>query len=78
MADASHELRTPLSILLSSVDLINDDERNRMIIADLKGEILHMRHLVNSLLELARSDSGKEELAFTDFDLSDISQKSQS
>ena len=71
VADASHELRTPLSILLSSVDILKKNESNRELIADMKNEILNMKHLINDLLVLARSDSEKENLVFEDFNLAD-------
>lgn len=74
VADASHELRTPLSVMLASVDMLEDVEVNRQIVADMRSEILNMRGLVNSLLSLARSDSDKDDLSFSDFDLGEVAQ----
>lgn len=74
VADASHELRTPLSVLLSSIDIVKDNP-DPQIINDMKEEILTMKHLVNDLLVLARSDNEKDELLFADFDLADTTQR---
>jgi signal transduction histidine kinase len=71
VADASHELRTPLSILLSSVDMLNGKNDIQILTQSMKEEILNMRDLTNSLLDLARSDG--EDAKRAAFDLSDVS-----
>lgn len=68
VADASHELRTPISILLASVDLLDDEGPNSGIVKSMKEEILNMRSLTNSLLTLARF--GEDAGGFGVFDLS--------
>ncbi len=61
IADASHELKTPLTVILTNAELLQGarDEESR---AQFTGNILtmsrQMRGLVESLLELARVDSG--------------------
>ena len=75
VADASHELRTPLSVLLSSIDIIKDNPEDEMLINDMKDEILTMKHLVNDLLILARSDTEKDEILFSDFDIADTANR---
>jgi signal transduction histidine kinase len=61
-ADASHELRTPLSVMLSSIEVLEEHknilpEFEQTVLEDLKDEILRMTRLTESLLTLARNDS---------------------
>ncbi|WMJ15155.1 HAMP domain-containing sensor histidine kinase [Geobacillus proteiniphilus] len=63
VADASHELRTPLSILQSSIEVIESEEKGKLgefslqVLDDMKDELKRMTKLTNDLLWLARSDS---------------------
>lgn len=65
VADASHELRAPLTTLLGNLDLLLRAwdrlplEDRRAILADLQGETLRMKRLVEELLTLARADAGE-------------------
>jgi signal transduction histidine kinase len=60
-ADASHELRTPLSVLRAEVDVALSAERTAAAYRDslirVRSESERLRHLVDDLLWLARSDS---------------------
>ena len=69
VADASHELKTPLTVILTSAELLQSDPDPRHIrsILDMSRR---MRALVESLLELARVDSGAARAAFEAVDLS--------
>jgi signal transduction histidine kinase len=77
VSDASHELRTPLSIMQASIEII-DEERKKIssfhqkVLADLKEELVHMTRMLEGLLTLARSDSGRLEIIREQFDLSDL------
>ena len=73
VADASHELKTPLTVIISNAELLQQpgyDEAQRKKFSD---SILimsrQMRHLVESLLDLARLDSvqGTNDFAELDF-----------
>ena len=61
-ADASHELRTPLSVIMSSVEVIEQEQTVKksafieQVILDMKDEIRKMSKLVTDLLTLARSE----------------------
>jgi heavy metal sensor kinase len=74
-ADASHELRTPLTVLLGNLELavrspgLADGTRESLE-ASLRAA-RRMRGLVDSLLTLARADSGVLELDYQTFDLGD-------
>ncbi|MDF2500439.1 MAG: integral rane sensor signal transduction histidine kinase [Anaerosporomusa subterranea] len=64
VADASHELRTPLSVMLASVETLEENEEDRLssfsqqVLADMKDEVLRMSKIVGGLLTLARGDAG--------------------
>lgn len=74
VADVSHELKTPLTVIISNAELLQQpgyDEAQRKSFSD---SILtmsrQMRHLVESMLELARIDNatgneGREQLDFS-------------
>lgn len=73
-SDASHELRTPLSILLSSVEVLNEQkevlpEYYRKVLGKTEREIHQLMRLVDNLLTLARSDNGRLELIKAPFSL---------
>lgn len=80
VSDASHELRTPLSIFYASLDLLTREEKDRLsdfgqeVIADLKTETTGMRHLIEDLLMLARSDNNQLIIEQKPVDLSKLSQ----
>ncbi|GEN32906.1 sensor histidine kinase [Aneurinibacillus danicus] len=81
VADASHELRTPLSILHSSLEVLDSEEREHLspfsqqIMDDMKDEVARMRSLAENLLTLARADSGALEVTKETFDLCPIAEK---
>ncbi len=82
-ADASHELRTPLSILQSSLEVIEAEDRKNLspfsvtVLEDLKDEVKRMTHLVNDLLLLARTDLGKEQINKDWFSITSVLEKLQ-
>ena len=82
-ADASHELRTPLSILQSSLEVIEAEDRENLspfsvtVLEDLKDEVKRMTHLVNDLLLLARSDLSKEQINKDWFSITSVLEKLQ-
>lgn len=64
VADASHELRTPLTSIRGNLGLLQRQppiaEADRVaVLASLVGESERLNRLVNDLLTLARSDSGR-------------------
>jgi signal transduction histidine kinase len=60
-ADASHELRTPLSVISAEADVALSTPRDaagyRDALVRIQGESVRLRHLVDDMLWLARSDS---------------------
>ncbi len=76
-ADASHELRTPLAVARAGVDFIARHPTARVAemddtISDVRAGLDHMTDLVETLLLLARSDSGAVELERSEVDLADL------
>jgi heavy metal sensor kinase len=72
-ADASHELRTPLAIVQGEASLALAKDRTkeeyRKSLQAISGKIAQMSTTINKLLELARADSGKENISMATFDL---------
>lgn len=81
VADASHELRTPLSVLMASVDVIQNDDNNRMspfseqVLSDMKDEIKKMSKIVGDLLTLARADAAVLKIFKEKFDIRPIAEQ---
>lgn len=79
-ADASHELRTPLSVIVSQIELALSKPRSRedylSALEACQRAARRMRTLVDSLLLLARFDSGQPELKRDSLDLSEIANES--
>ena len=76
VADASHELRTPLAVLISDAQTTLARDRSaaeyRETVESCLQTAQQMRRLADSLLELARFDSGEERLQREVFDLSQV------
>lgn len=76
VADASHELKTPLTVILTNAELLQEPEYDEQARAQFAQSILamsrQMRGLVESLLELARADSGTVKTALTKVDFSRV------
>jgi signal transduction histidine kinase len=74
-ADASHELRTPLTIVNLEINRaltqLQTPEEFRLVLEQIQAENTQMAEIVNSLLLLARADTGQFELHREVIDLSD-------
>src|SRR5947208_4610487 len=75
-ADASHELRTPLTIIDLEINRaltqLEQPEDYRHVLEQIQAENEQMAAIVNSLLLLARADTGQVTLDRQEVDLSDI------
>ncbi len=72
LANMSHELRTPLSVILASSSLLSEssptgDQREDIDAIGRSGE--HLLGLIDEVLDVAKIEAGKEELATTASDL---------
>lgn len=77
VSDASHELRTPISVIQGYVNMLDrwgkeDESVLEESIEALKHESDHMKELIEQLLFLARGDSGRNTLRYSDFDLNEV------
>jgi len=75
ISDATHELATPLTAINGHADLLLRRGKESPTLLDssltiIKDEVLRMNALVDSLLLLARNDSGKETYTFEKTDIS--------
>jgi heavy metal sensor kinase len=75
-ADASHELRTPLTIINLEINRaltqLQHPEEYQQVLEQIQAENEQMTAIVNSLLLLARADTGQITLHQEEVDLSDI------
>jgi signal transduction histidine kinase len=81
VSDASHELRTPLSIMRASIEIIEEEQAqlpsfHQKVLADMREELSRMTRMIEGLLTLARSDSGRLEIIPEHFHLGDLLQTS--
>lgn len=77
VSDASHELRTPISVIQGYVNMLDrwgkeDESVLEESIDALKNESEHMKELIEQLLFLARGDSGRNTIHYSDFDLNEV------
>lgn len=75
-ADASHELRTPLTIIDLEINRaltqLEQPEDYRQVLEQIRAENERLMAMVNSLLLLARADTGQMMLEVQEVDLSDL------
>ncbi len=73
IADVSHELRTPLTVLRGTLEVALEEERPveeyREAIGNALLEIRHLARISQNLLFLARGESGRVTLSFSNQDL---------
>ena len=80
VADASHELKTPLTVIISNAELLQqpdyDEAQRRKFTDSILVMARQMRHLVESLLDLARLDSQTGNIRMEMLDLSALTEDS--
>ncbi len=76
VADASHELKTPLTVIMTTAEILSGNDYDAGQHSQMMNGILTMSQqmwgLVDSLLELARVDSGSAKMVFSPINLSSI------
>jgi len=81
LAKVSHEIRTPLNSIIGFSEVMLEErfgpignERYRDYLKDIRSSGDHVVALINDLLDLAKIESGKLELAFADLNLNELVQ----
>jgi heavy metal sensor kinase len=81
-ADASHELRTPTALIRTTAELSlrrdRDNTEYREAFTQVLEEANRMGLLIDSLMALARMDSGAETLGFTEVDIASVFREASS
>ncbi len=76
VADASHELKTPLTVIMTTAEILSgnnyDVDQHTQMMDGILSMSKQMRGLVDSLLELARVDSGSAKMFFSSINFSSI------
>lgn len=74
VADASHELKTPLTVIMTNADLLQSEEysaeEKKKLTKSIVTMSVQMRSLVERLLELNRTETGKSDREMCPLDLS--------
>lgn len=76
IADASHELKTPIAVIGANLDVLESEIKNNKWLEYIKTENKRMGELVKDLLYLAKNDSGRNAVTFSDFDFSNAVENS--
>lgn len=72
-SNVSHELRTPLAVIISQSEYaIEDKTYTKQALDTINREAKRMSEMVNRLLFLSRSDSGRQHLQFEEVNLSEL------
>jgi len=82
LATMSHELRTPLTAIIGFSELLlegvmgelNDEQKDS--VREVLNNGANLLDMINNLLDLAKADSGKMDLAISSFDLKDLLERS--
>jgi signal transduction histidine kinase len=79
LAQVSHELRTPLNSIIGFAELMIEErfgavgnDRYREYLKDIRDSGAHLLSLANDLLDLAKIEAGRVQLAFASVDLNEL------
>ena len=77
VADASHELKTPLTVILSSLDMLDqygesETEKKQRWLDNVRASSIQMKTLVEEMLVLARNDNATQQVTMAPCSLSDV------
>lgn len=72
VTDASHELKTPLTLILTNLDIVEQELGRSEWLDDIRAEGMRMSRLVAQLTALSRMDEDRVPLEKTEFSLSEV------
>ena len=72
ITDANHELKTPLTLIMSNVDIVEEELGKSEWLDDIRSEGQRMTKLINRLVSLSRMDEEQNVLHKENFDLTNV------
>lgn len=70
ISDASHELKTPITIIAANSDVLENTIGTNRQLDNIRSQTERMSGLVHDLLDLTRTEDYKENIVFSNFDIS--------
>ena len=70
ITDANHELKTPLTLILSNLDIVEEEVGKNEWLEDIRTEGERMGKMINQLVTLSRMKESQKGMVFASFDLS--------
>lgn len=70
ITDANHELKTPLTLILSNLDIVEEEVGKNEWLEDIRTEGERMGKMINQLVTLSRMEESQKGMVFASFDLS--------
>lgn len=72
ITDANHELKTPLTLIMSNVDIVEEELGKSEWLDDIRSEGQRMTKLINRLVSLSHMDEEQNVLQKENFDLTNV------
>ncbi len=72
VTDANHELKTPLTLILTNLDIVEQELGYNEWLEDIRAEGQRMSDLISQLTALSRMDEGAAEICLENFSFSDV------
>ena len=72
ITDANHELKTPLTLIMSNVDIVEEELGKSEWLDDIRSEGQRMTQLINRLVSLSRMDEEHNSIERKDFNLTGV------
>jgi len=70
MTDVNHELKTPLALIMTNVDIVEQELGQNEWLDDIRSEGQRMSGLINQLITLSKMDEENSKIDYSEFDIS--------